>query len=84
MQNDVEAAFIIILKMAVKPFKSIFWWNCSLRELPKGVDAYKTWVTQLKVPIIVRIYRTNAEIAEIKLDNSGMPILSAITISRNS
>jgi succinyl-CoA synthetase beta subunit len=43
--------------------------------LLKVVDAYKTWVMLLK--IIVRLQGTNAAIARL-IDNSGMPILSAV------
>ena len=33
---------------------------------------------EIKVPIIVRLQGTNAEIAKELIDNSGMPILSAV------
>ena len=32
----------------------------------------------IKVPIIVRLQGTNAELAKEMIDNSGMPILSAV------
>jgi succinyl-CoA synthetase beta subunit len=41
------------------------------------VDAYKN-IGQIPVPIIVRLQGTNAEIAKELIDNSGMPILSAV------
>jgi succinyl-CoA synthetase beta subunit len=37
----------------------------------------KIWET-IKVPIIVRLQGTNAAIAKELIDNSGMPILSAV------
>jgi succinyl-CoA synthetase beta subunit len=37
----------------------------------------KIWVIN-KVPIIVRLQGTNAAIAKELIDNSGMPILSAV------
>ena len=42
------------------------------------VDAYKNMGDAIKVPIIVRLQGTNAEIAKELIDNSGMPILSAV------
>jgi succinyl-CoA synthetase beta subunit len=41
------------------------------------VDAYKN-MGDAKVPIIVRLQGTNAAIAKELIDNSGMPILSAV------
>jgi hypothetical protein len=45
--------------------------------VPGVVDAYKIW-EMLLVPIIVRLQGTNAAIAKELIDNSGMPILSAV------
>jgi succinyl-CoA synthetase beta subunit len=42
------------------------------------VDAYKNMGDAIKVPIIVRLQGTNAAIAKELIDNSGMPILSAV------
>jgi succinyl-CoA synthetase beta subunit len=42
------------------------------------VDAYKKYGRCYKVPIIVRLQGTNAAIAKELIDNSGMPILSAV------
>jgi succinyl-CoA synthetase beta subunit len=44
---------------------------------PGVVDAYKN-MGDAKVPIIVRLQGTNAAIAKELIDNSGMPILSAV------
>ena len=41
------------------------------------VEAYKN-IGEIHVPIIVRLQGTNAEIAKELIDNSGMPILSAV------
>ena len=42
------------------------------------IDAYKNMGDTIKVPIIVRLQGTNAEVAKEMIDNSGMPILSAV------
>ncbi|HRN99216.1 MAG TPA: succinate--CoA ligase subunit beta, partial [Flavobacterium sp.] len=42
------------------------------------IDAYKNMGDSIKVPIIVRLQGTNAELAKEMIDNSGMPILSAV------
>ena len=41
------------------------------------IDAYKE-IGNIPVPIIVRLQGTNAAIAKELIDNSGMPILSAV------
>lgn len=43
------------------------------------VDAYKN-IGDIKVPIIVRLQGTNAEEAKVLIDNSGLKVLSAITL----
>jgi succinyl-CoA synthetase beta subunit len=45
---------------------------------PRVVDAYKNMGDAITVPIIVRLQGTNAAIAKELIDNSGMPILSAV------
>jgi succinyl-CoA synthetase beta subunit len=42
------------------------------------VDATKNMGDAITVPIIVRLQGTNAAIAKELIDNSGMPILSAV------
>ena len=76
----VEAAFKIILKdPAVKAILiNIFGGIVRCDRVAQGViDAYKNMGT-INVPIIVRLQGTNAEIAKELIDNSGMPILSAV------
>ena len=43
------------------------------------IDAYKN-IGDIKVPIIVRLQGTNAEIAKEMIDNSGLNVRSAITL----
>jgi succinyl-CoA synthetase beta subunit len=45
------------------------------------VDAYKN-MGDVTVPIIVRLQGTNAAIAKELIDNSGMPILSAVEFKK--
>ena len=42
------------------------------------VDAYKNMGDSIKVPIIVRLQGTNAEIAKEIIDNSGLAVQSAV------
>ena len=42
------------------------------------VDAYKNMGDSIKVPIIVRLQGTNADIAKELIDNSGLAVQSAI------
>ena len=42
------------------------------------VDAYKNMGDSIKVPIIVRLQGTNADIAKELIDNSGLDVESAI------
>ncbi|MFL9844389.1 ADP-forming succinate--CoA ligase subunit beta [Flavobacterium rhizosphaerae] len=76
----VETAFRIILKDPnVKAILiNIFGGIVRCDRVAQGVvDAYKNMGDSIKVPIIVRLQGTNAEIAKELIDNSGMPILSA-------
>jgi succinyl-CoA synthetase beta subunit len=77
----VELAFRIILKDPnVKAILiNIFGGIVRCDRVAQGVvDAYKNMGDAIKVPIIVRLQGTNAEIAKGLIDNSGMPILSAV------
>ena len=77
----VEKAFHIILKDPnVKAILiNIFGGIVRCDRVAQGVvDAYKNMGDAIKVPIIVRLQGTNAEIAKELIDNSGMPILSAV------
>lgn len=77
----VETAFRIILKDPnVKAILiNIFGGIVRCDRVAQGVvDAYKNMGDAIKVPIIVRLQGTNAEIAKELIDNSGMPILSAV------
>jgi succinyl-CoA synthetase beta subunit len=72
----VELAFRIILKAILI---NIFGGIVRCDRVAQGVvDAYKNMGDAIKVPIIVRLQGTNAEIAKELIDNSGMPILSAV------
>jgi succinyl-CoA synthetase beta subunit len=76
----VETAFRIILKDPnVKAILiNIFGGIVRCDRVAQGVvDAYKNMGDSIKVPIIVRLQGTNADIAKELIDNSGMPILSA-------
>ena len=42
------------------------------------VDAYKNMGDSIKVPIIVRLQGTNADIAKELIDNSGLDVESAV------
>jgi len=77
----VETAFRIILKDPnVKAILiNIFGGIVRCDRVAQGVvDAYKNMGDEIKVPIIVRLQGTNADIAKELIDNSGMPILSAV------
>jgi succinyl-CoA synthetase beta subunit len=77
----VETAFRIILKDPnVKAILiNIFGGIVRCDRVAQGVvDAYKNMGDAIKVPIIVRLQGTNAAIAKELIDNSGMPILSAV------
>ncbi len=75
----VEAAFKIILKdPAVKAILiNIFGGIVRCDRVAQGIiDAYKNMGT-IKVPIIVRLQGTNADIAKELIDNSGLDVMSA-------
>ena len=77
----VEIAFRIILKDPnVKAILiNIFGGIVRCDRVAQGVvDAYKNMGDDIKVPIIVRLQGTNAEVAKELIDQSGMPILSAV------
>ena len=81
MQNVFETASRIILKDPnVKAILiNILVESFVCDRVAQGVvDAYKNMGDAIKVPIIVRLQGTNAEIAKELIDNSGMPILSAV------
>jgi succinyl-CoA synthetase beta subunit len=76
----VEAAFKIILKDPnVKAILiNIFGGIVRCDRVAQGViDAYKNMGT-IKVPIIVRLQGTNADIAKELIDNSGLAVQSAV------
>lgn len=77
----VETAFRIILKdQNVKAILvNIFGGIVRCDRVAQGiVDAYKNMGDEIKVPIIVRLQGTNAEIAKELIDNSGLAVHSAI------
>ena len=77
----VETAFRIILKdKNVKAILiNIFGGIVRCDRVAQGVvDAYKNMGDAITVPIVVRLQGTNAEIAKELIDNSGMPIHSAV------
>ncbi|MBT8265829.1 MAG: ADP-forming succinate--CoA ligase subunit beta [Bacteroidia bacterium] len=77
----VEAAFRIILKDPnVKAILiNIFGGIVRCDRVAQGiVDAYKNMGDAIKVPIIVRLQGTNADIAKELIDNSGLDVQSAV------
>ncbi|MDT8414893.1 MAG: ADP-forming succinate--CoA ligase subunit beta [Flavobacteriaceae bacterium] len=77
----VEEAFRIILKdPAVKAILiNIFGGIVRCDRVAQGVvDAYKNMGDAIKVPIIVRLQGTNADIAKELIDNSGLAVQSAV------
>ena len=75
----VEAAFKIILKDPnVKAILiNIFGGIVRCDRVAQGIiDAYKN-MGNIKVPIIVRLQGTNADVAKELIDNSGLDVLSA-------
>lgn len=79
----VEKAFRIILKDEnVKAILiNIFGGIVRCDRVAQGIlDAYKNMGDAIKVPIIVRLQGTNAEIAKKMIDDSGLEVLSAITL----
>jgi len=80
--ETVEAGFRIILKDPnVKAILvNIFGGIVRCDRVAQGVvDAYKA-VGDIKVPVIVRLQGTNAEEGKEIIDNSGLKVLSAITL----
>lgn len=76
----VETAFRIILKdPAVEAILvNIFGGIVRCDRVAQGiVDAYKNMGDAIKVPIIVRLQGTNADIAKDLIDSSGLNVLSA-------
>lgn len=76
----VETAFKIILKdpKVEAILINIFGGIVRCDRVAQGiVDAYKN-IGEIKVPIIVRLQGTNANIAKEIIDNSGLNVLSAI------
>ena len=79
----VETAFRIILKDPnVKAILvNIFGGIVRCDRVAQGiVDAYKNMGGDIKVPIIVRLQGTNAELAKEIIDNSGLAVHSAIQL----
>lgn len=79
----VEKAFRIILRDDnVKAILvNIFGGIVRCDRVAQGViDAYKNMGDAIQVPIIVRLQGTNAEIAKKMIDESGLKVLSAITL----
>ncbi len=79
----VEKAFRIILKDPnVKAILvNIFGGIVRCDRVAQGIlDAYQNMGDAIKVPIIVRLQGTNAEIAKQMIDDSGLKVLSAITL----
>ncbi len=77
----VEEAFRIILKdPAVKAILiNIFGGIVRCDRVAQGVvDAYKNMGDAIKVPIIVRLQGTNAELAKEIIDTSGLAVHSAV------
>lgn len=78
----VEKAFRIILKdHTVKAILvNIFGGIVRCDRVAQGIlDAYKN-MGDIKVPIIVRLQGTNAVVAKKMIDESGLKVLSAITL----
>lgn len=78
----VEEGFRIILKDPnVKAILvNIFGGIVRCDRVAQGiVDAYKN-IGEINVPIIVRLQGTNAEDAKVLIDNSGLEVISAITL----
>ena len=76
----VETAFRLILKdPAVEAILvNIFGGIVRCDRVAQGiVDAYKNMGDAIKVPIIVRLQGTNADIAKKLIDDSGLNVLSA-------
>ncbi len=80
--QTVEAGFRIILKDPnVKTILiNIFGGIVRCDRVAEGIiQAYKA-IGSINVPVIVRLQGTNAEMAKELIDNSGLKVLSAITL----
>jgi succinyl-CoA synthetase beta subunit len=78
----VEQAFRIIMKdPAVKAILiNIFGGIVRCDRVAQGVvDAYKN-IGEIKIPIIIRLQGTNAELAKEIIDKSGLKVKSAILL----
>jgi succinyl-CoA synthetase beta subunit len=76
----VETAFRLILKdpSVAAILVNIFGGIVRCDRVAQGiVDAYKNMGDAIKVPIIVRLQGTNADIAKKLIDDSGLNVLSA-------
>ncbi len=81
--KTVEAGFRIILSdPSVKAILiNIFGGIVRCDRVAQGVvDAYKN-IGEIKIPIIVRLQGTNAELGKELIDNSGLKVHSAILLS---
>lgn len=79
----VEKAFRIILRdpNVEAILVNIFGGIVRCDRVAQGIlDAYKNMGDEIKVPIIVRLQGTNAAIAKKMIDDSGLKVLSAITL----
>ncbi len=79
----VEKAFRIILTdtKVNAILVNIFGGIVRCDRVAQGViDAYKNMGDAIKVPIIVRLQGTNAEMAKQMIDDSGLKVYSAITL----
>ena len=79
----VEKAFRIILKddNVEAILVNIFGGIVRCDRVAQGIlDAYKNMGDAIKVPIIVRLQGTNAEVAKQMIDDSGLEVHSAITL----
>lgn len=77
----VEEAFRLILKddKVEAILINIFGGIVRCDRVAEGVvEAYKNLGDQIKVPIIVRLQGTNAEMAKELIDNSGLAVESAV------
>lgn len=77
----VEEAFRLILKddKVEAILINIFGGIVRCDRVAEGVvEAYKNLGDQIKVPIIVRLQGTNAEVAKELIDNSGLAVESAV------
>ncbi|MGQ9848312.1 MAG: ADP-forming succinate--CoA ligase subunit beta [Bacteroidales bacterium] len=84
--KTVEAGFRIILKdPAVKAILiNIFGGIVRCDRVAEGIiEAYKN-IGNISIPIVIRLQGTNAELAKEMIDNSGLKVISAITLQQAS